>query len=307
MLTELSRRTILFAADNQLIATTVRRNGRLFGVNRFIPGETLDECVAAIRELNAQGMKANTSILGEGVTSRDEAVEIVRGYEVILRRFAEEKLRANIAVKLSHIGISIDEGLAQEHLATLLDMAGSLGNSIRIDMEDSNLTDATLRTYRAMRERGYENVGVALQAYLYRTVEDLESLLPLKPNVRIVKGAYLEPAMVAYPRKADVDANYVRLAERALEGGAYAAIATHDERIIERMKGFVGEKEIGRDRFEFQMLYGIRTGLQKELAGEGYEVLIATPYGPEWYPYLMRRLGERPANLLFFVKNLVRG
>ncbi|HLI77657.1 MAG TPA: proline dehydrogenase family protein [Acidobacteriaceae bacterium] len=277
-------------------------------MHRFVPGETLDECVAAIRELNGYGLKANTSILGEGVTSEDEADAVTSGYEVILRRLADEKLRANIAVKLSHLGVGIDEERARGRLERLLGLAASLGNFIRIDMEDSRLTDVTLRTYRMMREAGHANVGVALQAYLYRTAADLEALLPLQPNVRIVKGAYLEPAAISYPNKADVDANYIRLAERALEGGAYTAIATHDENIIDHFKRFTAERKLDpRSRFEFQLLYGIRPTLQRALAAEGYEVLVATPYGPEWYPYLMRRLAERPANVLFFARNLVRG
>src|SRR5207249_5627060 len=163
--------------------------------------------------------------------------------------------------------------------------------------------DATLRVYQRLREEGFANVGTVLQAYLYRTPGDLESLLPLSPNLRLVKGAYLEPAAIAYPHKADVDAAYGRLLERMLAGGAYTAVATHDEALIERAIRFAGANGIGRDRFELQMLYGVRPQLQLELVRRGFKVLVATPYGPEWYPYLMRRLGERPANLLFLLKN----
>jgi proline dehydrogenase len=174
-------------------------------------------------------------------------------------------------------------------------------------MEQSAFVDATLRIYRRLREEGFENVGTVLQAYLYRTQDDLESLLPLAPNLRLVKGAYLEPPSIAYPHKSDVDATYAQLLERMLSGGGYTAVATHDESLIAHTIAYADEHGIERDRFEFQMLYGVRTQLQLDLVARGYKVLVATPYGPEWYPYLMRRLGERPANLLFFLKNTLRG
>jgi proline dehydrogenase len=173
-------------------------------------------------------------------------------------------------------------------------------------MEQSAFVDATLRIYRRLREDGIDNVGTVLQAYLYRTEHDLEGLLPLQPNLRLVKGAYLEPPGVAYPQKRDVDAAYVRLLETMLRAGGYTAVATHDETIIEHAIRFADEQAVARDRFEFQMLYGVRPQLQLALAARGYKVLVATPYGPEWYPYLMRRLGERPANALFLLRNLVR-
>jgi proline dehydrogenase len=177
---------------------------------------------------------------------------------------------------------------------------------VRIDMEESTFVEPTLRIYERLRDAGHANVGVVLQSYLYRAPADLERLLPRTPNVRIVKGAYLEPASVAYPEKRDVDAAYLRLVERALRGGAYVAVATHDERIIRHVQRFAAREGIERDRFEFQMLYGVRPALQRRLAHEGYKVLVATPFGPEWYPYLMRRLAERPANVLFFLRNLFR-
>jgi len=173
---------------------------------------------------------------------------------------------------------------------------------VRIDMEQSAYVDATLRTYRRLREEGLDNVGTVLQAYLHRTARDLEELLPLRPNLRIVKGAYLEPPQVAMPRKADVDAAYARLVSRMIESGAFVAVATHDERLIERAI----REAPSRDAFQIQMLFGVRPQLQLELARRGYDVLVATPFGPEWYPYLTRRLGERPANLLFLIRNVVR-
>ena len=174
-------------------------------------------------------------------------------------------------------------------------------------MEQSAFVDATLRIYRRLRGDGLDSVGTVLQAYLYRSQADLADLLDLGPNLRIVKGAYLEPAEIAYPKKADVDAAYVRLLETSLTAGGYTAVATHDERLIEHAIRFAAEHEVGRDRFQLQMLYGVRPRLQQALADRGLNVLVATPYGPEWYPYLMRRLAERPANALFFLKNLLRG
>jgi proline dehydrogenase len=173
-------------------------------------------------------------------------------------------------------------------------------------MEESHYVDATLRIYERLREAGHESVGTVLQSYLYRTPADLEQLLPRRPNLRIVKGAYLEPESVAFPEKRDVDRAYLELVQRGLRGGAYIAVATHDEAIIRKVQSFAAREEVARDRFEFQMLYGVRPGLQRSIAAEGYKVLVATPFGPDWYPYLMRRLAERPANLGFFLKNLVR-
>ncbi len=217
------------------------------------------------------------------------------------RRIQAENLQTNVALKLTHLGVLIDEDLAFRNLERLVVEAGRLGNFIRIDMEDSPLVDVTLRIYRRLREAGHDNVGAVLQAYLYRSEADLEALLPLQPNLRIVKGAYKEPPEIAYPRKGDVDACYARLVERAFAAGGFTAVATHDERLIEHAIGLGAPSE----RFELQLLYGVRPQLQLDLVRRGHRVLVATPFGPDWYPYLMRRLAERPANLLFFVKSAI--
>jgi proline dehydrogenase len=281
----------------------VRTHGMRLGAGRFVAGETLDECIAVLRRLDDAGLHANTTLLGEGVLEPAHTEAVVAAYREVIERLASEELRANVALKLTHLGLEIDEELAYENLTRLLE----LGSFVRIDMEQSQFVDPTLRIYRRLREGGFDNVGTVLQAYLYRTPGDLESLLPLAPNLRLVKGAYLEPAQVAYPRKADVDAAYEQLLERMLVAGGHTAVATHDERLIQHAIRFADAQGIARDRFEFQMLYGVRPQLQLELVRRGYKVLVATPYGPEWYPYLMRRLGERPANLLFFLKNTLRG
>jgi proline dehydrogenase len=294
------RSAILAAADSPRVRRFVRRHGMRLGAGRFVAGETLDECLLVLRSLNERGFWANTTLLGEGVRDEAETPAVVAAYEEVISRL--EGMRANVALKLTHLGLELDEELAYANVKRLVER----GSFVRIDMEQSQFVDATLRIYRRLREEGLDNVGTVLQAYLYRTGEDLAGLLPLRPNLRIVKGAYLEPAEVAYPRKADVDAAYARLLETSLGGEGYTAVATHDERMIELVIRITDERGVGRDRFEFQMLYGVRPRLQEALRARGYKVLVATPYGPEWYPYLMRRLGERPANLLFFLKNLVR-
>jgi proline dehydrogenase len=241
------------------------------------------------------------------VRNEAETRDVVGAYREVLDRIHAEGLRTNLAVKLTHLGLSIDEELARGNVAELVEHASQRGNFVRIDMEESRHVDATLRIYRALRGSGHEDVGTVLQSYLFRSEDDLAALLPLAPNLRLVKGAYLEPAEIAYPRKADVDAAYVRLLEASLAGEGFTAVATHDEALIEHAVAFTSEHGIPKERFQFQMLYGVRPRLQLDLVRRGFDVLVATPYGPEWYRYLMRRLAERPANLLFLLRNLVRG
>jgi proline dehydrogenase len=300
------RRGILAAADSPRVRRVVRRHGMRLGAARFVAGETLDDAVPVLRRLNERGLYANTTLLGEGVVDQGETARVVAAYEEILDRIAAEELRCNVALKLTHLGLDVDEEVALANVRRLVERAASLGSFIRIDMEQSQYVDATLRIYRSLRAAGLDAVGTVLQAYLLRTRGDLESLLPLRPNLRLVKGAYLEPPSVAYPRKADVDAAYVQLLERMLVEAGHTAVATHDERLIEHAIRSAGANGVGRERYEFQLLYGVRPQLQLDLAARGFKVLVATPFGPEWYPYLMRRLGERPANLLFFVRSIVR-
>ena len=299
------RRTLLAASRSPGLSRWVRRYGR-FAAYRFVAGETLDECVQALHRLNEAGFKTNTTLLGEGVRDAATATSVTNTYRQVLDRLASEKLGTNLAVKLTHLGQDMGEEVAAGNLTTLVAHAGHLGNFVRVDMEESARVDATLRIYRRLRQAGYDNVGTVLQAYLYRTEQDLCTLLPLRPNLRLVKGAYLELPAVAFPSKADVDRNYVHLMELMLHGGGYTAIATHDDRIIDHAIEYVHRHSIGRERFEFQMLYGVRPRLQQDLVRRGYMVLVATPFGAEWFPYFMRRLAERPANLLFVLRNLLR-
>jgi proline dehydrogenase len=299
----LLRSVILAAANSPRLRRFVDRYGMRLGAARFVGGETLDEVVVTLRGLNDQGLRTNTSLLGENVADRTEADQVAGTYGDVLRRIDAEQLQANISVKPSHVGAVLDEELGYGNIERLVVQAARLGTFVRIDMEDHTLVDATLRIYRRLREAGHHNVGTVLQAYLYRTPDDLESLLPLEPNLRIVKGAYKEPSSIAYPKKADVDAAYDRLVERCAAEAAFTAVATHDERRIEKALAL----GIGSERMELQMLYGVRTQLQLDLVREGRRLLIATPFGPDWYPYLMRRLAERPANLLFFLRSALEG
>jgi proline dehydrogenase len=301
------RSLILAAADSPRMQRFVQRYGFRLGAARFVAGESLDAAVQVLRRLNEQGLLTNTTLLGEGVRDEAETREVVAAYRDVFDRIHAEGLKTNVALKLTHLGLSIDEELALRNVAELVEHAAQRGNFLRIDMEESAHTDATLRIYRRLRESGHENVGTVLQSYLFRSEEDLAALLPLAPNLRLVKGAYLEPAEIAYPHKRDVDAAYVRLLETSLAGGGFTAIATHDATLIEHAISFASKHGIPKERFQFQMLYGIASRLQLDLVGRGFDVLVATPYGPEWYRYLMRRLAERPANVLFLLRNLVRG
>ncbi|HXG76810.1 MAG TPA: proline dehydrogenase family protein [Gaiellaceae bacterium] len=305
-LSVLPRAAILRAASSRRLRRFVQRHGMRLGAARFVAGETLDECVAVLRRLNEAGFHANTTLLGEATPDAEGAAAVVAEYERILDRLVTERLRANVSLKLTHLGLSFDEETAYANVERLVAHAGRLGSFVRIDMEQSAYVEPTLAIYERLRRAGYENVGTVLQSYLYRTPADLERLLPLRPNLRIVKGAYLEPRDVAFPDKRDVDRAFAELVERGLRAGAYIAVATHDEKLIRRVLAFAEREGIGRDRFELQMLYGVRPALQRALLAEGYKVLVATPFGPDWYPYLMRRLAERPANLTFFLRNLVR-
>ena len=300
------RKAILAGARSSHVRSVVGKYGMQLGASRFVAGETLDECVPVLRRINARGLHANTTLLGEDVTGVEQALAVVEQYRRILDRLHAEELRCNVALKLTHLGLETGEDVAYENLRHIVEHAARLGNFIRIDMEYSAVVDATLRIYRRLREAGLDNVGTVLQAYLYRTPNDLEELLPLQPNLRIVKGAYLEPATIAHPKKPDADAAYVSLVERSLLGEGYTAIAPHDDRLIEHAIAFADRNAVTRDRFEFQMLYGVRPQLQLGLVARGFKVLVATPFGPQWFPFLMRRLAERPANVGFFVRNLVR-
>jgi proline dehydrogenase len=296
------RAAILAAADNAFVQRVVSRYGFSLGAKRFVAGETAGDFLAVAKALNAQGFAVACGILGEGVRNAEEAQSATDQYCALLHAFAEQRIDANVAFKLTHVGLDLSPDLALANAARIAQAASETGNTMRLDMEQSRYVDPTLAIYRALRTQ-FACVGFVLQAYLFRSLSDLQSAMALQPNVRIVKGAYLEPPSVAFAAKAEVDANYMRLLETALSCDGYTAIATHDRRIIERAIELVeGLGLPKRGRFVFQMLYGISGAVAQELARAGYRVRLAVPFGGYWFPYLMRRLAERPANLAFFLK-----
>jgi proline dehydrogenase len=272
---------------------------------RFVAGDHLDDAVRVVTDVNRRGWSASLDHLGENVTEEQAARAATEDYLAAFERIASERLNANVSVKLTQLGLDISPELCQELLTRVLERAQQLDNFVRIDMEGSAYTQRTLDLVLALHER-YPNCGVVLQSYLYRTADDIARVNAAKVRVRLVKGAYNEPPDVAFAKKMDVDAKFEAGMQQLLLNGIYPAVATHDDRLIEATKQFARQREIPTDRFEFQMLYGIRRDLQDRLLREGYRVRIYVPYGTEWYPYLMRRLAERPANLLFIVRSLIR-
>ncbi|HUM72206.1 MAG TPA: proline dehydrogenase family protein [Chloroflexota bacterium] len=281
--------------------------------SRFIAGETVDDAITAARAVNSRGLLATLNYLGEHVHTPQEAGyardEIVR----LLDCIHQSGVEANVSVKPSQLGLNVDPNLLYENLHIVLDRARQTNNRVRIDMEESSTVDTTLGIYRRLRdEDGYgRHVGVVIQAYLYRSEQDIAALAAEGAWVRLCKGAYAEPPEVAFPQKADTDANFVHLAQimlspAAQQQGMYPCFATHDEKMVQAILEFAQRQQIPKDAFEFQMLYGIRRELQEQLAAQGYRVRVYIPYGTAWYPYFVRRLAERPANLWFFIGNLLR-
>lgn len=285
---------------------------------RFVAGETADEAIAAIKTLNAKGINATVDLLGESVTSEADAERAVEGYGLILDKIAASEARANVSLKLTQFGLDISQAVCERNVRRVVEKAAATHNFVRIDMEGTPHTDRTLAVFRALRQ-DFENVGLVLQSYLYRTEKDLRELTAAGVRLRLCKGAYNEPPDKAFPKKADTDANYIALMKLMLdrahtispagENGRrppLPALATHDEKMIAATLAYAQTKNVPRDQFEFQMLYGIRRERQEELAALGYAVRVYVPYGTEWYPYFMRRLAERPANVWFFLSSLVR-
>lgn len=277
---------------------------------RFVAGETTDEAIAAIRSLNAEKITATVDHLGEHVKTADDVARATEGYLLILDKIAASGVEANVSLKLTQLGLDLDETLCLDQMRRILARANEHRIFIRIDMESSLYTDRTVAICRRLHhEFGPDRVGVVIQAYLYRSENDLRNLIADRIRVRLCKGAYREPPEIAYPNKKDVDANYVRLTRLLLDSashGLYHAIATHDEKMIKAAIEYAARRQVASDQFEFQMLYGIRRDLQKRLVAGGYCVRVYVPYGTEWYPYMMRRLAERPANLWFFLSQLAR-
>lgn len=302
------RKTLLYLSDQPRIFRFVRRNRLARGfARRFVAGETLDEAIQAVRGLNAQGITASLDLLGESVHNAAEAREAADAYVTALERIAKERLDANVSLKLTAMGLDVSQELCVDSVCRILKCAHEHDNFVRIDMEGSDYTDVTLDLFEQRFYPVYsENVGIVLQSMLRRTMGDVERAVRLHARVRLCKGAYKEPATIAYPDKADVDSAYVQAMRRLLCEGRYPGIATHDEKMIEETKRFAASEGIPTDRYEFQMLYGVRRDLQEQLVADGYRLRVYVPYGTQWYPYLMRRLAERPANLWFITGSLLK-
>lgn len=275
---------------------------------RFVAGESIEEAIAAIRELNAEGCSASFDHLNESVANPAEAEGEVREYLEILARIDETKIDSNVSIKLTQFGLDLDPELAYTNARTIVAEAARRGNFVRVDMEASSVTQKTLDIFKRLRaEFGLNEVGIVLQSYLRRTYSDAEEMVQLPARMRICKGAYNEPPDVAFPEKKDTDENYVRVMQLLLSSGVYHGIATHDPKMIEATIDFANKNGISKDAFEFQMLYGIRRDLQRQLSRDGYNMRVYVPYGKHWYPYFMRRLAERPANIWFVMKNMLKG
>jgi proline dehydrogenase len=300
------RTALLSMANNRTLGHWVTTNStarRLAA--RFVAGETLDEAVSAARKLNQAGRMVSLDYLGESVHSESEARAAANIALGMFDRIAAEKLDANVSIKLTQLGLDISETLCEELVGRIVEAAASYRNFVRLDMEGSAYTQRTIDMCRRLRARS-PAVGIVLQACLYRTEQDVRDMLAIGCRIRLCKGAYKEPPIVAYPQKADVDENYQRLTRVLLPSGIYHGIATHDPRMIATARAFARDHGIGGDHFEFQMLYGIRNDLQEQLVNDGYRLRIYVPFGEDWFAYFMRRLAERPANLMFLLRHVVR-
>jgi proline dehydrogenase len=302
------RQGLLWLSERQGVFNFVRRNrlARKFA-SRFVAGETVDSAVAAAGDLKARGIASSLDLLGESVTVEADAVAARDQYLLMLDRMAGAGVEVNVSVKLTQMGLDIGEELCAANLTCILEKAERVNGFVRLDMEGSDYTKRTLDFFEhRLIERFGRHCGVVIQAMLRRSAGDIEKLIALKARVRLCKGAYLEPPSVAFPDKADVDRSYVTLMERLLAEGNYPGIATHDEAIIARARAVVRRQSIPADRFEFQMLYGVRRDLQHRLVRDGFRMRVYVPFGTQWYPYLMRRLAERPANIAFILGNVVK-
>jgi proline dehydrogenase len=302
------RSALLFLSNQGQVFRFVRNNRLAKGfANRFVAGETLQTALDAVARLNERGISASLDLLGESVHNEAEARSAGREYLTMLDRIYERKADANVSVKLTAMGLDVSEELCVAIMQDILQRAREYRTFVRIDMESSAYTERTLDLFEKRLYPNYrENVGIVLQSYLYRTFADVDRANLLKARVRICKGAYMEPETVAYPDKKDVDANYIKCMHELMLAGNYPGIATHDEGIIADAKRFARANQIASSRYEFQMLYGVRRDLQSQLVREGYRMRVYVPFGTQWYPYLMRRLAERPANVAFLTGNVLK-
>ncbi len=298
--------TLLYLANRRPVQRLVMRHDLLRGLTqRYVAGEELGDGIVVAETLNTQGLLVSLDHLGESVTNPAAARRAVGAYVDALEALAAEQVEGNVSLKLTQLGLDLSRELCVAHLRKILERARELDTFVRIDMESSAYTQRTLEVHQELWNGGFGNVGIVLQAYLYRTAADVERAIEMGVQVRLCKGAYLEPSRVAFADKAEVDANYARLMEQLLVAGHHPAIATHDERLINRVLEIARVEKITPDRFDFEMLFGVRRDLQLRLVNGGWRVRVYLPYGQEWYPYLVRRLAERPANIGFFARSLM--
>jgi proline dehydrogenase len=300
------RNTLIFLSESNAAKAVVTKTPLRRMSKRFVPGEDVSDFLRAASEANALELEVTGNYLGEAEHDERTARDAVGAYMQILDGIVEKGLKGNISVKPTQVGLEIGKEFFKDNLRQLLDKAKETGVFIRWDMESSEWTQATLDPFEDLWAEGYRNMGTVLQSYLFRTMDDARRMNELGVRVRMCKGAYAEPPEVAFQEKSEVDQNYVDVAKALMADGNYPALATHDDEIIESLKEFATAEAIGKDRFEFQMLHGVRRDLQQQLRSEGYNVRVYVPFGISWYPYLMRRLAERPANMLFFVGSVVR-
>ena len=299
------RNFIFWLSTKKSVTGALAERGMRYGfARRFVAGEQLDDALAASRELNRESRSVSLNHLGENVSTAVEARKVAESYASMLRALDREKLDGNISIKLTQLGLDFDEGLCQSLAHDIAGIAAGLGRGVEMDMEGAAYTEKTLRIFEAV-QRAFPVTGLAIQAYLHRTADDIERLAPLAPKLRLVKGAYREPASVAVQKKSQVDDNYRKLVATLLDGRFFPAIATHDPAMLEHARGVIRDRKIPADKYEFQMIYGIRRDLQAQIRSEGHALRIYVPFGTEWCPYFMRRLSERPANCLFVIRNLM--
>lgn len=299
------REMVLGLGNNPAVSSVVKRYGMQMGAARFVAGDSLASAIQVTRDLNRRGILVTLDHLGESVTEEREASQARDSYLAMLDQIASSQVKANVSLKLTMMGLALSEDMARENLRTITQKAQETNNFVRIDMEDSPFTSKTIGLFQEVWGQFPGHIGLVLQAYLYRTQDDLKRLSDPPKNFRIVKGAYQEPVSVAFPSKPDVDDNYVELVKQSMELGNYTAIATHDEAIIGRVLKVIHTLDIPRDRFEFQMLYGVKLPVLEQLVREGYKSRVYVPFGQDWYAYYVRRIAERPANLLFFARALI--
>ncbi len=303
---QILRRPMLALADNRTVEGLMRRNGFSKGlVRRFVAGEDLETALEAVRRIAAQGMTATLDQLGENVATVQEAQAAVSSYVTILRWMAAAGLEPNISVKLTMLGLDLGDDLARENMIPILEAAREVGGFVRIDMEGSAYTERTIAITETLHDRFPDQVGTVIQSYLKRSADDVERMIDRRARVRLVKGAYAEPPTVAFQDHREVDAAYERLMRRLLDAGRYPAIATHDPALIRTAREHVARQGITSDRWEFQMLYGVRRDEQAALTAAGFRMRVYVPYGTQWYPYFTRRIAERPANAIFVLRQLV--